>query len=181
MSITAASNTHIVHCSKRQAGIGLLEILLAVVILSIGFLASARMQVEGIKANQNALFVSQANFMLRDITDRMRANPQGVSAGEYRGITTGTVISEPACISDQTACNPQQIAQADLYNWRSKLHEPAGSQNFVSALPSIDTVNARGDIIHDAVNDTYTLTMYWAEVNKEGVAIEQSLQVQFAP
>jgi len=165
----------------NQKGVGLLEVLLAVVVLSIGFLAAARMQVEGMQANQTAMFNSQANFILRDITDRMRANVAGVRSGQYNGMTTTTAATLPVCITSQTVCTPAQLAVADLYNWRSKLYAPMGAQNFVPALPSAGGITARGEIDFDVVAGAYTVTMFWAEYDKDGVAVEQNLQVRFTP
>ncbi len=176
ISIRRSTNLRI-----RQTGVGLIEVLLAVVILSIGFLAAAQMQIEGMQANQAALFSSQANFMLRDMTDRMRANPQGVSNGLYDTMDTTTNVTLPTCITSQAACSPADLATADLYNWRSKFYAPPGSTNFVPSLPSSASIQARGDITYDAANDTYTLTTYWSETDDDGVAIEQQLQVMFAP
>ena len=166
---------------KKQAGVGLIEVLLAVVILSIGFLAAAQMQIEGMQANQAALFSSQANFMLRDMTDRMRANPQGVSNGDYDTMDTTNTVTLPTCITSQSPCSPADIAAADLYNWRSKFYAPPGSTNFVASLPSSANIAARGDISYDLANNTYTLTMYWSESDDDGVAQEQQLQVLFTP
>ena len=181
MPLVSSNNTHTIPSAKHQAGVSLLEVLLAVVILSIGFLASARMQIEGMKANQNALFISQANFMLRDMTDRMRANTAGLSLGAYDGKTTESVTTEPACINAETPCNPLQITQGDLYSWHAKLYATAGSQNFIPALPSIDAVSARGSIILDPGTNTYTLSMFWAEADDAGVITEQRLRVFFTP
>ncbi len=170
---------HIVR--TNQSGVGLIEVLLAVVVLSIGFLAAARMQVEGMQANQYALFNSQANFMLRDISDRMRANPKGVTDGAYDNMSTMTNANLPACVTAQTACSPAQLAEADLFAWRSKLYEPPGSINFVPSLPSSPTIAARGTIVREPISNTYALTMFWSEFNDEGNAQEQMLQVQFFP
>ena len=175
------SNQHVQLLRKRQSGVGLIEVLLAVVVLSIGFLAAARMQVEGMQANQVALFTSQANFMLRDITDRMRANPKGVADGVYDTMSTITTASLPSCITAETACTPAQLAQADLYSWRSKLYEPAGSLNFVPSLPSSATIAARGEIVLDPLSNAYALTMYWSEFDNDGNPQEQMLRVHFSP
>jgi len=166
---------------KKQHGVGLVEVLLAVVVLSVGFLAAARMQVEGMQANQVALYTSQANFMLRDVTDRMRANPTGVANGAYGGKSTMDNVTLPTCVTAQTSCSPADLAQADLYSWRTKLYEPPGSINFVPSLPSSASISARGEIDFDPLSEAYTLSMYWSEFNEEGVAVEQTLQVQFFP
>jgi len=100
---------------RNQSGFSLLEVLLAVVVISIGFLATARMQVEGLRSSQGAYFTSQATFMMRDIADRMRANPVGVANGYYRDFETAEGLTLwPACMTAQTECSVEEIYQADV-------------------------------------------------------------------
>jgi prepilin-type N-terminal cleavage/methylation domain-containing protein len=59
----------------RQAGFTLIEALIAVLVLSIGMLALAGMQLVGMKSNYSAFQRSQATFAAADLFDRIRANP----------------------------------------------------------------------------------------------------------
>ena len=52
---------------KLQSGVGLIEIMIAIIILSIGFLAAGRMQAQGIRAAQEGFVRSQAHFLLKDM------------------------------------------------------------------------------------------------------------------
>jgi len=104
-----------------------------------------------------------------------------VRSGAYTDMVTTTSATLPTCITAKTTCTPAQLATADLYNWRSKLYAPTGAQNFVPALPSSDTITARGAITYDIVTDAYTVAMYWAEYNRDGDAEEHTLQVLFTP
>jgi len=69
--------------SQKQKGVGLLEILITVLLLSIGFLAAAKMQVQGMRFSQSAYIEAQAYFMISDMMDRMRSNAKGVRAKHY--------------------------------------------------------------------------------------------------
>lgn len=165
---------------KNQNGVGLIEVLIAIVVLSVGFLAAAKMQIQGMRYSQSAYFLSQANFMLRDMTDRMRANRVGVLSGHYNNIATidGTVL--PTCVNASEECNPQQIAQADLHAWSVYLYEPNNSTDFKPLLPSTDSITAEGRVDYDAATAVYTLSVSWAEQSDTGIA-ERELSVQLTP
>ncbi|MBX2838167.1 MAG: type IV pilus modification protein PilV [Gammaproteobacteria bacterium] len=165
---------------RRQSGVGMVEILVAVLVVSFGFLAAAQMQVRGMRFSQTAYFLSQANFMLNDITDRMRANRTGVVDGEYAGFTINGSTSAPTCISSQTPCNSTALAQADLHAWSSYLHDTSSSSDFLPLLPSGPTVTATGTITEDAATGVHTITVSWSEF-VDGTEITQSLIRQFFP
>jgi len=166
--------------SKKQSGVGLIEVLVAVVMLSLGFLAAAKMQIAGMQYSQNAYFLSQANFMVRDMTDRMRANTTGVTDGHYKNIVTSNSTSEQACMANGTQCTPEQLASADLHAWNMYLHAPVGAVNFKPILPSIDTIPATGEITYNEVTDVYTISVTWGEIH-DGEPEEQVLSVQLTP
>jgi len=166
--------------NKRQSGLGLIEVLIAVVVLSIGFLAAAKMQVEGMRYSQNAYFLSQANLMMRDITDRMRANRDGVIAGHYQNFVTGGGNVEPPCVANSNKCSPQESAAADLYSWNSYLHAPAGAQNFKPLLPLNDDIPPLGRIDYNAATNVHTVSVRWAEQVGQGVEA-RVLSVQITP
>ena len=164
----------------RQGGIGLIEVLLAVVILSVGFLAAAQMQVRGMRFNQGAYFMSQANFMLRDMTDRMRANREGVANGNYAAFTTNASTTEPACYTSATACSAADIATADLHHWSTLLHGRADAIDFLPLLPSAGSIVARGTITRDAASNVYTIAVFWAEQIDDS-PVEQTMSVRYFP
>jgi len=161
---------------KFQQGVGLLEILIAVILMSMGFLAAARMQVEGMRFSQSAYHQSQAYFLANDMIDRMRSNISGVESGFYTGATTKSDASNPAC--DVVQCSPLGIARQDIYDWSAALHPLAGITGFVPALPSTETTSASGQII-DMANGVFAVVMSWNEVVGGGDS-EQNLRVQFA-
>jgi len=165
---------------KNQSGVGLIEVLLAVVMLSLGFLAAAKMQIAGMRYSQNAYFLSQANFMVRDMTDRMRANTAGVLDGHYKNLVTSSGTAEQACITNGTQCTPEQLASADLHAWSINLHAPTGAVDFKPILPSIDSIPATGEISYNELTDVYAITVTWGEL-QDGNPEEQVLSVQLTP
>ncbi len=161
---------------KQQKGIGLIEILIAVVIMSLGFLAAARMQVEGMRFSQSAYYQSQAYFLASDMIDRMRSNIAGVEQGYYDGQGTSADADDPGCAL--TPCNSLGIARQDLFDWSASLHSLQGASSFIPSLPGDDTSTAQG-VIQDMDNGVYAVVMRWREVIK-GENSQQELRIQFA-
>lgn len=104
----------------RQTGFTLFEVLIALLILSIGLLGLAGLQAMGLRNNHRAYLRTQAVMQAYDMADRMRANLRGVSNGDYDNITT-PVPSIPACITNPPiSCTPDQMAQYDSYAWNTE-------------------------------------------------------------
>jgi len=161
---------------KRIQGVGLLEVLITIVLLSIGFLAAARMQVEGLRFSQSAYYQSQAYFLANDMINRMRTNGDGVKSGEYDGITTSDTAVSPGC--DAKPCSPKEIAQQDVYEWSGYFHARDDAPNFIPALPSSESVTASAMV--EAINeDIWTVKLKWSEI-VNGEVKSQTLSVNFA-
>ena len=78
------------HC--RQAGFSLIEVLVTMVVLSIGLLGVAGMQASGLRNNHAVYTKTQATNLAMDMAERIRANPKG--RANYVGFdTSGTIPS----------------------------------------------------------------------------------------
>lgn len=124
-----------------QRGFSMMEILITMVVLSIGLLGLAGLQVSGLQNNQSSYYRTVAMQQAYNIADRVRANPAGEKAGAYDSISgTGT---NPGCIS--SGCSPAQMAQYDQYAWNT---------DNANQLPSgKGTVTRNGNL--------FTVTVMW--------------------
>jgi type IV pilus assembly protein PilV len=77
----------------RAKGFTLIEALVALVILSIGLLGVAGMQIAGLRNNLSAASRTQASYLADDIIDRMRANNTAARGGLYEVPTMGATIA----------------------------------------------------------------------------------------
>jgi type IV pilus assembly protein PilV len=68
---------------KQQAGVGLLEVLVAVLILSLGLLGMAGLQTRVLQQNQSSLVRSQAVMLSYSVLDALRLDRDGAIAGTY--------------------------------------------------------------------------------------------------
>ncbi len=99
----------------RQRGATLIEALVALLLLSIGLLGVAGLQINALQGSRTAHVRSQASVLAYYIADRMRANRDSALKGEY-DMTFGTTPSGST------------INKVDLIAWKAELANtlPAG-------------------------------------------------------
>lgn len=134
----------------------MVEILVSILILSLGLLGVAGLQTTGLKTNQSAYLRSQATHVATDIIDRMRSNPDGVAQGQYDSVNSNSIPASPGCISTTTGCSATQMAQHDIREW---------SLNSKDNLPLfVGTVVKDGMSTSDPRDDVYVVTIQWNDV-----------------
>lgn len=105
--------------SRNQQGVSLIEILIALVILSVGLLGMAGLQARTLSLNHSAYQRTQAVNLSYDITDRMRANRRAALDGDYQLALN--------------AANPigNSVPAQDLREWRQIIQAtlPAGNSS----------------------------------------------------
>lgn len=69
---------------NNQKGVGLVEVLVALLLLAIAVLGFAALQLKAVDASAEANQQVLALTIARDLAERMRANPQGLREGEYK-------------------------------------------------------------------------------------------------
>lgn len=159
----------------EQSGIGLIEILVALVLLSVGLLAAERMQIQSMRANRSAHYQSQAHLLANDMIDRMRTNAAGVIAGHYDGMLTSASAVDPGCAT--TSCDDAERALQDLYDWSARHHPLEGLAGFVPALPGTGDAAPVGSVTA-LDDDVYLVALAWSEP-LDGVELRQSFSMRF--
>ena len=127
---------------REYRGFTLLEVLVAVVIVSLGMLGVEALLVTVQKADTSSYIQQQAVQTAYDMLDRMRANLQGAQAGYYNGTYTGTPATPPACQGIGNTCSAQQLAQFDTSQWTGSIDTlPGGTGTIASSASTNGNVN----------------------------------------
>lgn len=104
----------------RQRGASLLEVLVAVVVLSVGMLSYVNLQAVALATGKMAQFRAVATQLAADYGDRMRANAPAALAGNYgfqMPYAPGPV-AVPAC-AVPGSCSGAEMALIDQAVWRN--------------------------------------------------------------
>jgi type IV pilus assembly protein PilV len=141
----------------RRNGFTLIEVLVALVVLSIGLLGIGKLVMVSSRANDSAYMRSQATALAYTILDNMRANQADATAnGFLYNVGTGAYANPGFACSNASPCTVQgQLAQYDLWQWKSALLAtlPAGDGT-VTTVASADPIT--GNTIYLA-----TITVQW--------------------
>lgn len=163
---------------KAEQGVGLIEVLVALLIMSIGFLAAGNLQISSMRANQDSMQSAQALRLAGDMMDAMRNNPQGVNAGYYDDISTSTAAA-PSC--GTSGCSPQDLASMDLFTWSANfLDLRSVGSSFVPVLFGTSTTPAKGTISSPNADGSYAITIDW-QGTEQGQPTPRSMEVAFKP
>lgn len=101
---------------RVDRGFTLLEVLIAVLVFSIGLLGVAGMVLASMRGTHTAQIHTQATVLAQWMGEAMRSNPAGVMAGSYTGTAPSAVST--TCTS---GCTAAQLAARDMENWGSLL------------------------------------------------------------
>ena len=125
----------VVNC-RRTNGFTLLEVLVAMLVLAIGLLGIAAMQVRGLQHNHDAYLRSQISVLASSMVDRMRMNRANVAS-----YTAGSPYTVPAIAP--AGCAETAVGAAnDLACWRLEVFNalPPGSSADIVAMPNNEYV-----------------------------------------
>lgn len=114
--------------SRQQTGFSLLEVLIAIIVLTIGFFGVAALQLQTIKEQRSAQFYGRAAVLAGEMVERMRANRLGVSTTQYLTPTdyssaVSTPPAAPSCgFAQLPACtDAASMSVTDLFNWQTSI------------------------------------------------------------
>lgn len=138
--------------SVQERGFSLLEVMIALLVLSIGLLGIAGLQVFSLKYNHQSYERTQATLLINEIVDRMRANRDAVSAGLYDNVPIGTAYSAYSGFGTcPTTCSATDLFNYDVYNWKKRLQDPGM------------LATGLGGIEFDPATGLFAITVSWTE------------------
>ena len=140
-------HTNKVAKQRNQTGFSLVEVLITLVIMSVGMLGIAGLYVQSMQAGRTSMLRHHAVTLAGDVADRIRANPAAAIA------YIDPVGANNNCVLGGIDCTPAQMAANDILLWKTQ-----ASEN----LPGGDVT-----IVFTAANGftppNYQITVSWTE------------------
>jgi type IV pilus assembly protein PilV len=130
--------------SVKQGGFSLIEALITVLIISVGLLSMATLQLQSIKLNRSALQKLQAANLANEIADTLFVNSQQAEDGDYT-----------LAIGSQTNSAPSNtVAHKDIEQWLADVQQlPVGRLG----------ISAAGTMAGVADIRTFDITICWQD------------------
>ncbi len=128
---------------RKYRGDTMIEVLVTVLILAVGVLGVAAMQVTTLKNLNSSYSTGIAAIVTDDIVERMRANTAAALAGTYIHSAAPTGFTD--CVAN--VCDSTQMAGYDMATWWVSL---------AAALPL-----ATGVVTRVGATNTFIVTVRW--------------------
>lgn len=147
---------------KNQRGVGLIEVLVTLLILSTTLIALSALQTRSLQFNQGAYFRSQANMLAYDMLDRIRVNDSlpttNISPKPVRELLSSYNMAKTVAANATVATTP--LSAVDKYQWLRSIN---------ASLPG-----GEGQITCDADADRVCqITITWTELSSTGLDDEK--------
>jgi len=144
----------------RQTGFTLTEILVALVVLSVGLLGLAALQITGLRNNQSAYYRSIATTLAYDMADRIRANRTAEDLGSYRTVAMADAPGAGTTNCAPGPCTTAAMATYDVSHWKCSLG------NWNTNTICTNTLGVQGDLpLGDGsiawAGGIYTISIRW--------------------
>mgnify|MGYP005995974433 CR=1 FL=1 len=145
--------------NKFHSGASLIEVLIALLVFSIGLQGIASLQYQAIKENFDSSQRSQAIWAAQELITRIQANEAGREAGGYtKNDFTADCDSAPdpycadSALGDATECDASEMATFDV--WETFCRSGSSPLNLTASISCVDAgCPAESD---------YQLTLQWS-------------------
>lgn len=157
--------------ARKLRGYSLIEVLVALVVLSIGMLGIAALFLTTLKDTQHAFNRSKAVAFAWDMVERIRSNRD--AGASYAAVWTDTG-TDGSCNANSGNSSPATCADAtlaahDIFEWKTAIADTE------KGLPG-----GTGQIVINSATtpDTYTISVQWTEgVAQNGTPDTQTVTV----
>lgn len=163
------------HALSRQRGVSLIEVMVAVLIFSIGVLGLALLQAKGAQFTKESGSRTAAIIQARSLADAMRANPAGARpAGGVDSyyLYNGTPAYSQADCDSTSLASPQDVAKRDIACWVVGLRK---------LIPAPPTGVQMATVSKDTNLGTLTVRVSWNGVAGVGGNSNQSYSFSYLP
>ena len=151
----------------KNNGFSLVEVLIALIVMSVGMLGIAGLYVQSMQAGRTSMLRHHAITLAGDVADRIRANPIAGAAYE------AAAGADNGCVGQNTDCDAAEMAANDIFLWQAQAAEflppmGDGSQQVVVVL-------------NPGTPPSYKITIRWDEPTPGNIAPQYSISVPVNP
>ena len=152
-----------IYSPRRQRGVGMIEVLVAVLVFAVGIMGMTAMQLAAKRSSDEATQRSIATSLARDIIERIRANPDQVADYVVDELGSAAVAFTTNC--NTASCTPAALAERDLFEWNELLQGASERVTIGGATTNAGgLVDSRACITNNNGNVAVAIT--WKGVNE---------------
>ncbi|MBS0212961.1 MAG: type IV pilus modification protein PilV [Proteobacteria bacterium] len=162
---------------KMQTGFTLLEVLIAVLIVSLCMMSIAAVLVTVHRSTNSGYLAQQSSQLASDIIARMRQNSAAAQSGSYNVSYTGGSITAPGMMCDPSGsgpCSGAQLAAYDVWQWLNVVNTTLPGANATVTVTL--TANNNYDVVTTvSFDDTPAGTTLHSSSNRRTFQLETLL------
>ena len=141
--------------ASNQRGFTLIEVMVSLFILAGGLLGMAALQNEVLKYNHAAFLDTQAQYLMSDMAERIRAN----RGNDAYVIAYSETAPTPSVDCATTSCSSNEMVAWDLNQWRSRVENS-------DYLPQ-----GQSQIVYEVLTRTFVISIRYDWTQMGGVDI----------
>lgn len=136
------------YVNSNCAGVGLIEVLIAALVLGVGILGYVGLQINAKRLNFEATQRTTAVYLAQNLLERMRTNPNELNSYLVTDLDPGALTEPTNCTT--STCSNAQLAAFDLWEWDQLLDGASVSGGLVNPMACVEN------------SDNYiTVTIVW--------------------
>lgn len=152
---------------NKTRGFSLVEVLVALIVMSVGMLGIAGLYVQSMQAGRTSMLRHHAVTLAADIADRIRANP---TAGAAYAAAAGL---DNNCVAQGANCDVAQMAAHDIFLWQQQANQ---------FLPPMGDGSQQVIVAFNAGNPpTFQITVRWDEPTPDNSVPQYSITIPVNP
>ncbi len=190
----------------HQTGFSLIEIMIAVVVLSVGLLGLAGMQFGGLRSVSDSTTYTKASMAVAEMAERLHSNPVAVANNAFASVSsdagagaTTTIncaaVPNPYCSSyydtatpatvAAASCSPDELAAFDINTWFcGEITIADGSNRTNSLANSLNNVTAAITCAAPcSIGSVHEITLAWDERTQQegGATVRRTIGLTVQP
>lgn len=127
---------------KNQAGSSMIEVLVTLLVFTVGMLGLAALQLNALQGSSDSAQRSQTTWLLQDIAERIRANPEG-SASAYATAPNCANLPAKRCADFYNPSTSAKVAAAQCNAAEMAAFDRWEAQCSYAAIAAYNTIDAR--------------------------------------